>query len=348
MNTAAAYIGNACIYWSGVIIAFGMAAGLLLTLALYKPKNESTAAVWIFFPLAFVFSFVLGRMLHYYFNAESYDSFFKAMTDYSSGSFMLPGMLLGIWLAAWVTVRAGLDSSVGRLLDFASPGCCLTIAFIRLSALFNDTCRSKISVTVPIFQRLPFAVGSTDAAGNTTYRMATFFIEFLIMLPVAAAVMKMCVKNRLRPMKRPCMATGNTVRLTLVLYGAVEMIMDSTRNDSPLMHFRILSSLNKYSAFISLAQVFAAVSALAVLVYYSRMSIRGSGFSFRHVLLWVGFALSLFAIGYLGEYRGQRYGANKYLQCYSLMALGCAGMYLTVRGMYAMCVKKGGSRRAGD
>ena len=75
-------------------------------------------------------------------------------------------------------------------------------------------------------------------------------------------------------MKRGCPRKGNVARLFALLYAAVEIVLDSTRNDRPLMHFRILSDLNQYSAFVSLAQVFAAVLALAILIRYSVSSVR--------------------------------------------------------------------------
>lgn len=337
MNGIAIYFGNLEIYWSSILITLGLIGCLSLTLALYKPRNESTAAVWVFFPLAFVFSFLFSRVLHYYFNAESYRSFLTAMTDYSNGSYVLPGMLLGIWLAAGIVSKKGLVSSADRLLDFLTPGTLLLIAFIRLSALFNDSCRSKIIITLKLFQRLPFATGSTDAAGNTTYRLATFFIEFLLLLVLTVWSVRFFLKNRNLRMQPPCPRTGNVMRIFLVAYGAVEMIADSTRYDSPLMHFRLLSSMNQWSAFISLAQLFAAISALVVLIFYSRMSIRAEGFSWKHPLLWLTFIGSLVGIGYFGEYRVQRYGTQKYFECYGIMALSCIVMFLSVYFLYRMC-----------
>ena len=82
------------------------------------------------------------------------------------------------------------------------------------------------------------------------------------------------------------------------------------------MHFHLLSSLNQYSSFVSLAQVFAACTALYVLVFYSVRSIKANGFSYWHALSWLGFVLSLVGIGYLGEYKVQR--TAQYLKCYSI------------------------------
>ena len=75
----------------------------------------------------------------------------------------------------------------------------------------------------------------------------------------------------------PCARSGNVWRMFLLYYGAVEIVVDSLRNDSPLMHFHLISYLNQYSSFVSLAQVFAASTALYVLIYYSVHSVRANG-----------------------------------------------------------------------
>ena len=337
MSGIAVYFGALQIRWSSLHLFLGMIAAFSLTLALYRPKNRSTAAVWAFFPLACLYGFLLGRSLHYYFNAESYDSFASAMTDLSTGSYMLPAVLIGIGLAAVTVSALGLVSSGSRLLDFAAPGIYLFLAFVRLSALYNDSCRSKIIITAGLLQRLPFAVSATDNAGNVTWRLATFFIEFILLLIFTIVLLVFFFRDRTAPMKAPCSKNGNVFRLALVAYGALEIIMDSTRNDSPLMHFRLLSKLNQWSAFISFAQLFAAVSAICVIVFYSRMSIQANGFSWKHPVLWLAFLGSLFGIGYLGEYRVQRYGTQKYLECYGLMALSCILLFVSVCLMYRTC-----------
>lgn len=325
------------IYWSALIITLGLVLCLALTLRLWRQRGGNSSAALFLFVLGFVFSVFFSRVLHWYFNAESYDSFVGAMTDYSNGSFVLPGMLLGVWLAAGLARLFRLTDSAGRLLDAAAPGVCLLIAFIRLSALFNTSCRSKILITDPRFQFLPIASGMTDAAGNTVYRFATFFIEFLLML-VLTLIVWLMFRSRRRPMKPPCSNFGNVARLALVFYGAVEIVMDSTRYDSPLMHFRVISFLNQYSAFISLAQVFAAVSALWILIYYSRRSIKADGFKWYLAPCWALFGASLFGIGKLGEYNVQRYAT--YARCYTIMSVSCLVMVLSILIPYWFCRKR--------
>ena len=338
MNSIAIYIGSRAIHWSAVIITMGVLCALSLTVALFRQRSESLRPVLVFFPLGTILSLFLARLIHWYFNTEIYGSFGAAFSDFDLGSFSIPGVILGVWLAAWLVYRIGLTPNTGMLLDCLAPAMTLLIAFIRLSALFNNTCRSRILVEANIFKTLPFAVSHTDAAGNEIWRLAVFFLAFLAMLVLTGVLLRFYCKRGRRKMLPPCSARGNVWRMFLLYYGAVEIVVDSLRNDSPLMHFHLISNLNQYSSFVSLAQVFAACTALYVLVYYSVKSIKANGFSFWHALSWLGFVVSLVGIGYFGEYKVQR--TAQYLKCYSIQILSCLAMVVIIRLVYESCTVK--------
>ena len=155
------------------------------------------------------------------------------------------------------------------------------------------------------------------------------------MLIVTVIVWNLYFKQQSTKMRKPCPKTGNVARLAMVFYGAVEIIADSTRYDSPLMHFKFISFLNQYSAFISLAQVFAAAMMLGILIYYSVKSIKGYGFSWLHPLCWVMFGAGLFGVGKLGEYNVQRYAT--YGRCYAIMAVSLVIVSLSIYMLYCSC-----------
>ena len=139
-------------------------------------------------------------------------------------------------------------------------------------------------------------------------------------------------------MRRGCPRTGNAARYFVLLYAAIEIVADSTRYDSPLMHFRLIPVLNQYSAFISLAQIFAGFTVLGILIKLSICSIRANRFHLYHLLSWIGFLFCLFGIGKLGEYNVQRYAT--YVRCYSIMAGCCLLLVLIVWGIYKSCVSR--------
>ena len=338
MNPIAIYLGERCIHWSAIIITMGVLCCLSLTIALYRQRSENLRAILVYFPVATILGLLLARLIHWYFNTEIYGSLGAALSNFDLGSFSIPGVILGVWLAAWIVFRLDLVPNSGMLLDCTAPGLALLIAIVRLSALFNNTCRSRIEIRLLIFKTLPFAVANTDAAGNRIWHLATFFLAFLAMLAITLVLLRFYVKRGKRRMLPPCERSGNVWRMFLLYYGAVEIVVDSLRNDSPLMHFHLISVLNQYSSFVSLAQVFAAATALYVLIFYSVRSIKARGFSFWHAVSWLGFLLSLVGIGYLGEYKVQR--TAQYLKCYSIQILSCLAMVIIIRLVYRSCVDR--------
>ena len=323
-NPIAVYSGNTVLYWSAIIISLGLLAALLMTLSLQRADRNPGFLVYLLVPLTVILSVPLCRLLHWYCHAEQYGSFAGAMTDYSSGSYVLAGALLGAWLAAWLATR--LDSqSCASLLDAFAPGAALAIAFIRLSALFNSSCRSKIAVTTPLFQHLPLAAAITNSAGALEYRFATFFVHFLIMLLTCHWLMRFFYARRKQTMLSGAQE-GNVARMFLLVYSAGEVVMDSTRYDSSFLPF---------NGFVSFVQIVAAFSILGVLIYYTVHSVRANGRRWFQALIWLGWFVCLAGAG-ISEYLVQRHG-DWYLPCYGAMGLCCFLIAVLVYRMYKSC-----------
>jgi len=325
-------LGSVRVYWGSFVTALSLLASLILTLSLYLPRRREVRPVLALYLLGFVLGGGLARLFHWYFNAEMYSGFVQAFTDFTVGGYVLPGMLIGIGISAWALEKLRVAPSAWELLDCASPGTLLFIAGLRLSALWDDSCRGLMQITKKSMQKLPFAVMETDAVGNVSWTFATFMVSFVLIFFLAAVMYFICrsgVSARLSP------GAGDTARWSLLFYGAVEIVMDSTRCDSPLMHFRFLTDMNQYSAFISLAQIFAGVCALAILIGYSVRSIRAGGFRILHAAMWLIFAVSLFGIGKLGEYDVQRYAS--YARSYTIMILSVLLMLGSIYGVFQSC-----------
>ena len=163
MSQIAFYIGERGIHWSAIIITMGTLCCLSLTIALFRQRSESLRPILFYFPAATILGLLFARLIHWYFNTEIYGSLGAALSNFDLGSFSIPGLILGIWLAAWIVYRLELVPNSGMLLDCTAPGLALLIAFVRLSALFNNTCRSRIEIHRPLLKTLPFAVANTDA-----------------------------------------------------------------------------------------------------------------------------------------------------------------------------------------
>ena len=326
-NPIAVYSGNTVVYWSAVIISLGLLSALMMTLSLQRTNRGSAAAVWLFVPLAVIFSVPLCRALHWYCHQEQYASLLAALRDYSSGSYVLSGALPGVLLAALIASPLN-TRSTASLLDAFAPGAALSVAFIRLSALFNSSCRSKISVNTPILQHLPLAAGIVDSSGQVEYRFATFFLHFLLMLFLCRVLLGFFYSRRNVPMVSGN-SEGNVARMFLLFYSATELVVDSTRYDSSFLPI---------NGFVSFVQIVAAVSIFAVLIYYSIHSVRANGFRWYHIALWAFWLATLGAAGYT-EYLVQRHG-DWYLSCYFAMGLACILNAGAVYRMYLSCCEE--------
>ena len=338
MNEIAVFTGNITIYWSAVVITLGIAAGLCLSLALYPMDHRHNTAVWVFFPIALALSVLLSRLIHWYSHIEQYESLLVSLTDYSTGGYCIQGIILGVLFAALLVRALHLTPSVGELLDAVAPGLTLCLALIRLSSLFNTNCRGRIVIADSVYQRLPFAVSWTDAAGNIEFRLATFFLEFIAFLIITVILSGFFFRHRSEPLWEGARNEGNVWRLFLILVGVVEIIADSTRYDSALMHFFLIKRLNPYAAFISIAQVFSAFCILFVFIRYMKISVRVNGWSWYHILAILVFIASLVGIGFFGEYRVQR--TAQYVRCYIWQGSSLLVLALTVIGIYRTCVAK--------
>ena len=338
MNEIAVFTGSLTIYWSAIVICLGIAAGLCLSLALYPMDHRHNTAVWVFFPIAVLLSVLFSRTIHWYSHIEQYESLLKSVTDYSTGGYCIQGIILGVLLAAAIVRLLHLTPTAGELLDAVAPGLALCLALIRLSSLFNTNCRGRIVILNSVYQRLPFAVSWTDAAGNVEFRLATFFLEFLALLLITVILCVFFFRHRSEPLWEGFPNQGNVFRMFLILVGIVEIIADSTRYDSALMHFFLIKRLNPYASFISIAQVFSAVMILLVFIRYMRYSVSAIGWSWYHILAILLFIGSLVGIGFFGEYRVQR--TAQYVRCYTWQGSSLLVLAATVIGIYATCVAR--------
>ena len=336
MNASlAACFGSTFLYWNGIIIAFGIAAGFLLMYSLYTAHSGPGSGLWIMLCAAIAIGVPASRLIHFYFNKEQYAGLIDALTDYSGGSFWLPAAVLALVPAAWLTHLLRFPYNAGELLDAAAPGAAFTVAMVRFSALFGNTCRSMIPVTSPALQTYPFADAVTDAAGRKVYHFASFFVMALLMLLVMLAALIFYFRHHADKMVRPCSRSGNAARLTLVLYCAVVLVLDSTRADSSYLNFGLLQFLNPYVSFVSLTQLFSAVAMLAVMIYYSRCSAAANGAKPKWIALLAVWILGLAGTG-VSEYLVQRY-TNRFALFSLTQSLSVLMMVISTVIMYITC-----------
>lgn len=328
MSAIAFYSSSFSIYWSAIVIVLGIAAWFCLSMALHRGDGGRASAMWLVLALGTVLSVVFCRAIHWYCNAEQYESFLSAFVDFSVGSYCLPGMFLGLLLTGLLAAKLRFADSAAALFDALAPGAALGIALFRLSALFNSSCRGSIAITPEILHRLPFTSEVEVAAGVTEYRFATFFVQFILLLIFTVVLVAFFLRHR-NDEKKWGRQRGYVAGLFVTVYSAMEIILDSTRYDSCVL---------RSNGFVSVVQIVSAVTIVVILAVYCRRSVKANGRHWYHFALWGGYVLSLAAAGG-SEYFVQRH-RDWFIGCYSVMTLGLILMVAVVGLMYKTLLVK--------
>ena len=305
MDKIAFYSGSTAIYWNSVILTLAAATAICFFLAFYLGKSGNGAAGFGVVPVSMVLSLVLARFFHWYCQSDSYTGFSAAMSNYAEGGYALMGVFLGCVLAAALTRVICLHRNLPEMLDAMSIAACAGMAVGRLSALFNASDRGQVLVN---FRSLPVASPVNNAvSGAVEYRLATFALQSMVALALFIGLTVFYNKGQ----KRGKLRDGDTCLVFLLLYGASQVVLDSTRYDS--LFFRS-------NGFVSVVQVLGALALVLAVILFSRRMVKARGFRAWQILLWLLIGIAIAGAGYM-EYYVQRRG-NEALFAYSVMS-GC-------------------------
>lgn len=288
MDRLAFIIGNIFLYWDSVILALACTSAVLLFAAFYLDFGGNALALEAVVPLAVTFSLLAARFFHWYSCWDRYAGFLTAMTELSSGGFALMGVFLGCFLAAVTVHLTGLEQKLMQLLDAMSLAGAAGIAVGRLSFLYNAGDRGQVLQSV---SGLPWAYPVVNqVTGQMEMRLATFVLQAMA---VGVIFLVLAAYSRWKGRK-----SGEITLLFLLLYGASQAILDSTRYDS--LYFRS-------NGFISIVQVAGAVAAVAVTVFFAVRLVKVWGLKKWFPALWLLSAALMGGAGYM-EYHVQRHG----------------------------------------
>lgn len=300
MDRIAFIVGDTFIYWSSIILT--LAAGVTICAFLALHRGRGTAAA-VLIPVALVLSVIFGRLAHWYFRPDSYESFLQAMTDYTSGGYALIGVFLACLLAALLVRLLGLEDDLPRLLDEMSLAGCAGIAVGRLACFFSTADRGQILETI---HSLPLAYPVNNVVtGAAEYRLATFLIQAVVTAVIFGGLLAFFLLGRRK--------SGDVAALFLLFYGMSQAVLDSTRYDSLYM---------RSNGFISVVQLSGAVALVGVSVMFSVRMVKARGFRPWYAALWAAMLALLGGAGYM-EYFVQRHG-DRALFSYCVMSL-CLG-----------------------
>lgn len=310
MHEIAFCLGSVIVPYDVLFIALSALVCLFTALACYTGGGGRGWVLWLLTPVMWALAYTCARSIYWACHGEQFSSLSGALTDPGVWGYGLCGVPLGYALTARLARLVRLERRPGALTDALAPGLALGLAVLRLGAAFNGGARGKVLIRESALQRLPFAF--SDANGD--YRFAAFFAEALLFALFALVLLAVFCRRTRR--QKP---GGEVFRLFLLLYSLAELVIDSTRNDA--LYF-------SFNAFISVAQIVAAVTVLVLLVFYSVRAVRRGWPGRGRWAVWGLYVVSLVTVG-VCEYMVQRHG-NRQLLCYALMTLGCVLMFLSV------------------
>lgn len=335
MDKIAFIAGENFIYWNSILLALAAATAILIFLAFYIGSSGKAAAAAIVVPLAVAASMFLSRLVHWYCRTDTYESLQAALTDFSSGGYALMGAFFGCALAASLLRLVRIVKNLPQMLDAMALGGAAGIAVGRLACFYNTADRGMI---IPGVFDLPWVYPTANAVtGELEYRLATFALQAIVAGALFVALGLFYIVGKLRK-KTP---DGDTCLLFLLMYGASQVVLDSTRYDSLYL---------RSNGFISIVQILGAVAIVLAVAVFSVRAVRRRGFHWGYALLWALILACMGGAGYM-EYYVQRHG-DEFRFAYSVMSGCLAAIVLlawVIRGLSLTGKKrkKGGKYLAG-
>lgn len=304
MNPTAFILGSYDIPWAALLMVIAVLVWINFSCTLYTGKKRKSIAIWIMSPFALIFSAFLSRSVYWYSHQSQFNGYADALKSLDLSAFSLLGIVPGIVLAAALIRAVQLDKAFASLLDSLASATGASIAILYLTCLYQPSCRGKMIIENPAFQRLPFAYMNYNTQGEPEYRLATFFIGFILMVIISAATTVFYVKNRKKK--------GETACFFLLFYSSAQFILESTRYDAGYF---------PANGFVSIIQIFSGVCIFGVMIYETVKRIKQKKWKKSCFVLWL---LELSAMGGTGflEYYVQRHG-NMALMLHSVMFATC-------------------------
>lgn len=308
MQYVAYILPGVVIYRRGLVLLLAALSGVFLLLTLRARQGKPLFDAAALAALSSALALPCARALHWYCNTGIYSSFRDAMTNYSVGGFTALGVVAAVLLSALILRGLGIIRELPSLLDCAAPAGALALSLGRMSCLFSADDRSKFSLENPALRHFPLMVSSTLPSGGTEWRIATFALESISCAILCAVFLLLFSTLRCRKRYRKAWKDGNVFWLAAAAYGAVTVVLDSTRYDALYL---------RSNGFVSLTQICCVVAILTPTVIYSVRSVKIHGLSGYYFVIWVLWA----AFGGLGgymEYYVQRHAAE-FLKAYAVM-----------------------------
>ena len=320
MEKIAFISGGTFIYWSSVILTLAVLTAIAMFAAMYIGKSGDVVGLSVTIPVAMVASMMLSRLIHWYCRVDSYESMHVALTDYSKGGYALMGAFIACLAVAALLRMIRVVKNLPQMYDSMAIGAGFGIAVGRLASLFNASDRG---MALPDSVGFPFAFPVTNSvSGELENRLATFMIQAGI---AGILVVLLLIYMFISKIAKRKIADGDVCLIFLLVYGAGQIICDSTRYDSLFL---------RSNGFISIVQILGLVALLVPIVVFSFRMVKNMGIKWFHFISWLVILGMMGLAGYM-EYYVQRHG-NEALFAYTMMGFGLIVIVLVTLVIRAM------------
>lgn len=284
MNQAAIILDSASLYWYPILLSLSALTGFCLFCAFCSFRGISLTRAACTAAAGTVLSLLLGRLIYWNCRADSFATLSQALTAPLATGFALSGAFFGFGAAGLVQPKEVRPV----MLDCISAAGCGAIALGRLGSFFSTADRGAVLTQMT---ELPWAYPVMNAAsGEAEYRFATFLFQSITAGLLFCALLWLFFRGKRKQ--------GSLTMLFLMVYGACQVLLDSTRYDSLYL---------QSNGFVSLVQILAAVALAGSLVLCSLLAVKAVGLRRWMIPSWVAMAALFGCAGYM-EYFVQRHG----------------------------------------
>lgn len=215
----------------GVVIACGMAAGLLLALRVAKRYGCDTDLVWDFFLYGIIFGLIGARLYYVVFSWENYKDDLLSIFNTRNGGMAIYGGVIAAFITLFVFCRVK-KISYFNMIDICAPGLSLGQAIGRWGNFFNREAFGQytdglFAMRLPIAAVRPHEISESIAQhilAGTDYIQVhpTFLYESLWSLALVFVMLFMWKRKKFE---------GQIGLLYLGGYGLGRAMIESLRTD---------------------------------------------------------------------------------------------------------------------
>lgn len=233
----------------GLLMAYGVLAGLILTRAMFGPGALKAGIA------ATIAGLLVGHVTWGLVMAGFLDSFVEPgwlffLQPWLGGNTLYGavfGALLGVLLYHLATRKAGRGSFL-LLLDSLTPGACLALAAGRVAELFNGQGIGP-EMENPALQRFPFAVCTYAEEDYAFWQVCVWFWEALAALALFVALLFLIIRAKRR---REPLSEGRLTGIFIIVLACSQIFLEQLRQDDCL-RFGFVISFTQIAAAVTLA-----------------------------------------------------------------------------------------------